>query len=88
MDRHPKVARTRTLGVIFAMDLKVPDTGEYYGSIRNELYRYYINHGVILRPVYHTIYVLPPYIMTNKQLDTVYQIIEDSIEYLTTKKLL
>ena len=61
MDKHPKVARTRTLGVIFALDLEVPNTGEYYGSIRNELYKYYISHGVILRPVYHTIYVLPPY---------------------------
>ena len=88
MDKHPKVARTRTLGVIFALDLEVPDTGEYYGSIRNELYKYYISHGVILRPVYHTIYVLPPYIITDEQLDKVYHIIEESIEHLTNKGLL
>lgn len=88
MDKHPKVARTRTLGVIFALDLEVPNTGEYYGSIRNELYKYYISHGVILRPVYHTIYVLPPYIITDEQLDKVYHIIEESIEHLTDKGLL
>ena len=88
MDKHPKVARTRTLGVIFALDLEVRNTGEYYGSIRNELYKYYISHGVILRPVYHTIYVLPPYIITDEQLDKVYHIIEESIEYLTNKGLL
>jgi adenosylmethionine-8-amino-7-oxononanoate transaminase len=88
MDKHPKVARTRTLGVIFALDLEVPNTGEYYGSIRNELYKYYISHGVILRPVYHTIYVLPPYIITDEQLDKVYHIIEESIEHLTNKGLL
>ena len=88
MDKHPKVAHTRTLGVIFAMDLKVPDTGEYYGAIRNELYRFYIDHGVILRPVYHTIYILPPYIMTDKQLDRVYEIVEESITHLSKKGLL
>ncbi|ATA87712.1 adenosylmethionine--8-amino-7-oxononanoate transaminase [Capnocytophaga gingivalis] len=88
MDKHPKVARTRTLGVIFAMDLKVPDTGEYYGTIRNELYRFYIDHGVILRPVYHTIYILPPYIMTDKQLDRVYEVVEESITHLSKKGLL
>ena len=88
MDKHPKVARTRTLGVIFALDLEVPNTGEYYGSIRNELYKYYISQGVILRPVYHTIYVLPPYIITDEQLDKVYHIIEESIEHLTNKGLL
>ena len=88
MDKHPKVARTRTLGVIVALDLKVPDTGEYYGAIRNELYRFYISHGVILRPVYHTIYILPPYIITDKQLDGVYQVVEESIAYLSQKGLI
>jgi len=88
MDKYPKVARTRTLGVIMALDLKVPDTGEYYGAIRNELYRFYIAHGVILRPVYHTIYILPPYIITDKQLDRVYEVVEESIEHLTQKGLL
>ena len=88
MDKHPKVARTRTLGVIVALDLKVADTGEYYGAIRNELYRFYISHGVILRPVYHTIYILPPYIITDKQLDRVYQVVEESIAYLSQKGLI
>ena len=88
MDKHPKVTRTRTLGVIVALDLKVPDTGEYYGAIRNELYRFYISHGVILRPVYHTIYILPPYIITDKQLDRVYEVVEESITYLSQKGLI
>ena len=88
MDKHPKVAHTRTLGVIVALDLKVHDTGEYYGAIRNELYRFYISHGVILRPVYHTIYILPPYIITDKQLDRVYQVVEESIAYLSQKGLI
>ena len=88
MDKHPKVAHTRTLGVIVALDLQVPDTGEYYGAIRNELYRFYISHGVILRPVYHTIYILPPYIITDKQLDRVYQVVEESIEHLSQKGLI
>ena len=77
---HPKIKTTRVLGVIFALEIKTKTNESYYGNLRNKLYTFFINNGVILRPVGNTIYILPPYIITKKQLQKVYQTIENALE--------
>ena len=77
---HPKVKTTRVLGVIFALEIKTSSEESYYGTLRNKLYNFFIENGVILRPVGNIVYVLPPYIMTNNQLQKVYQTIENALE--------
>jgi adenosylmethionine-8-amino-7-oxononanoate aminotransferase len=77
---HPKVKTTRVLGVIFALEIETSSEESYYGTLRNKLYNFFIENGVILRPVGNIVYVLPPYIMTNNQLQKVYQTIENALE--------
>ena len=77
---HPKVATTRVLGVIIALEIKSDRSESYYGGMRNKLYNFFIEQGVILRPVGNIVYILPPYIMTDDQLQKVYRIIEEAIE--------
>ena len=48
--------------------------------MRNKLYNFFIENGVILRPVGNIVYVLPPYIMTDSQLEKVYQVVENALE--------
>lgn len=78
--QHPKVKTTRVLGVIFALEIKTDNTESYYGNLRNKLYHFFIENGIILRPVGSIVYVLPPYVITDQQLDKVYQIVERAIE--------
>ena len=80
IQKHPKVATTRVLGVIFALEVKTNGAVEYYGSLRNTLYRFFIENGIILRPAGNVIYVLPPYIITDIQLEKVYLTIEKALE--------
>jgi len=77
---HPKVITARTLGVIFAVEIKSDSEESYYGTMRNKLYDFFIDKGVILRPVGNIVYILPPYIITNEQLQYVYTVIEEAIE--------
>ncbi|MBC7522866.1 MAG: adenosylmethionine--8-amino-7-oxononanoate transaminase [Flavobacterium sp.] len=77
---HPKVATTRVLGVIFALEIKVETQQSYYGSLRNKMYNFFIENGILLRPVGNIIYILPPYIITKKQLQKVYFTIEKALE--------
>ncbi len=77
---HPKVKTTRVLGVIFALEIKTETQESYYGTLRNKLYNYFIENGVILRPVGNIIYILPPYIITENQLGKVYSTIEKALE--------
>jgi adenosylmethionine-8-amino-7-oxononanoate aminotransferase len=77
---HPKVKTTRVLGVIFALEIKTNSEESYYGTMRNKLYNFFIENGIILRPVGNIVYILPPYVMTNQQLQKVYQTIENVLE--------
>jgi len=77
---HPKVKSTRVLGVILALEVKTDTTETYYGTMRTKLYNFFIENGVILRPVGNIVYILPPYIITENQLQKVYQTIENALE--------
>lgn len=77
---HPRVKTTRILGVIFAMEIKTENKASYYGTLRNKLYDFFIENGVILRPVGNIVYILPPYIITDEQLNKVYQVVEKALE--------
>ena len=78
---HPNVSNIRQAGVIFAFDLVTEM--ERYGSMRDKIFQHFMDLGVFLRPLGNTIYMLPPYVITNEQLNTVY----GAIESLLNKKL-
>ncbi len=80
LQSHPKVVTTRVLGVIFALEIKTESAASYYGNLRNKLYNFFIENGVILRPVGNIVYILPPYVITNEQLEKVYQVVENALE--------
>ena len=67
---HPKVASTRQCGVIYALDMKMEM--ERYGNLRDQLFNHFMDNGVFLRPLGNTIYILPPYIISEAQLQKIY----------------
>ena len=75
---HPKVSSTRQTGIIYALDLKAQN--ERYGTLRDRLYHFFMEKGVFLRPLGNTIYVLPPYVITDDQLQQVYDAITRCLE--------
>jgi adenosylmethionine-8-amino-7-oxononanoate aminotransferase len=77
---HPKIREIRILGVIMAIELKTDDEAAYYGTLRNKLYQFFIDNGLILRPVGNIIYILPPYVITNNELQKIYDTIVLAIE--------
>jgi len=79
---HPGVADVRHIGSVAAIELKVPDAG-YLSSLRPRLYEFYLNPGVLLRPLGNVLYILPPYAITTDQLDFVYDVIRDSLALLS-----
>ena len=77
---HPKVKTTRVLGVIFALEVTTENQESYYGTLRNKLYDFFIENGIVLRPVGNIVYILPPYVISQNQLEKVYQTIEKALE--------
>ncbi|QMU66038.1 MAG: adenosylmethionine--8-amino-7-oxononanoate transaminase [Flavobacteriaceae bacterium] len=74
---HPKVKATRQIGIIFALDLDIE--ADRYGNIRDQLFHFFIKKGVFLRPLGNTVYIAAPYTISKKQLQKIYQTIEESL---------
>ena len=79
ISKHPKVKSTRVLGVIFALEILVSEKQSYYSNLRNQFYNYFIDKGVILRPVGNVIYILPSYIIAEASLQQIYATIEQAL---------
>jgi len=75
---HPKVTNPRQLGVILAFELNVEM--ERYGNLRNKLFQHFMGNGVFLRPLGSTIYILAPYVISEKELQKVYDSVISALE--------
>lgn len=75
------VKNPRVLGSIFALDIKVENEG-YLADIATHLYKFYLENGVLLRPLGNTVYIMPPYCISQSSLDKVYDTIDESIKYI------
>jgi adenosylmethionine---8-amino-7-oxononanoate aminotransferase len=69
-----RFAGVRQCGTITALDLKVDGEG-YLASVAPQLSAFFIERGVLLRPLGNTIYVMPPYCVTGDELAVIYDAI-------------
>jgi adenosylmethionine-8-amino-7-oxononanoate aminotransferase len=76
---HPKIKIIRQTGTIIAMEWQTGDDTSYFSSLRDTLYNYFLDAGIILRPLGNIIYILPPYCITDAELDYIYSKIEQAL---------
>ena len=79
IEKHAMVKSTRQLGVIFALDLNIKM--DRYGNLRDKLFSFFMKNGVCLRPLGNTIYILPPFVTTDAELQKIYAVIEMALEH-------
>ncbi|MCB0320714.1 MAG: aminotransferase class III-fold pyridoxal phosphate-dependent enzyme, partial [Bdellovibrionales bacterium] len=65
--QHP-----RSLGTLIAVDVQGSEPTGYHHSRRDEIYQHFIERGILMRPLGNTIYVLPPYCISEGELDSCY----------------
>jgi adenosylmethionine-8-amino-7-oxononanoate aminotransferase len=76
-----QVGDTRQIGTVGAMELLADDSG-YLSALRPKLYGFFLERGVLLRPLGNVVYVLPPYVIEPDELHRVYDVIVEAIETL------
>jgi adenosylmethionine-8-amino-7-oxononanoate aminotransferase len=76
-----QVGDTRQIGAVGAIELRAEDPG-YLSSMRPQLYRFFLERGVLLRPLGNVVYALPPYVISPDQLHHVYDVILQGIQTL------
>jgi adenosylmethionine---8-amino-7-oxononanoate aminotransferase len=73
-ERFKNVRRT---GTITALELEVRDSG-YLAGIGPKLLAFFASRNLLLRPLGNTIYVMPPYCVTQADLDEIYVAIAEA----------
>jgi len=76
---HPAVGDVRSIGTMAAVELRADDAG-YSSKMRPKLYKFFINAGVLLRPLGNIVYVLPPYAISSQDLHYIHDRIAESLE--------
>lgn len=64
------IENPRQCGTIVAVDLSASDGG-YLANIGPRAYAFAQEHGILLRPLGNTLYVMPPYCITQSELDKI-----------------
>jgi adenosylmethionine-8-amino-7-oxononanoate aminotransferase len=67
---RPDVTRPRLIGSILAFDVK--EAGGYQSAISRRLSGWYLAHGLNIRPLGSTVYLMPPYCITEAELARAY----------------
>ena len=66
------------IGTIAAIELHAPDAG-YLSRLRSRLYPFFLEQGVLLRPLGNVIYMVPPYVILPTDLHDVYDAITKAL---------
>ncbi|MGX5832044.1 adenosylmethionine--8-amino-7-oxononanoate transaminase [Mesorhizobium sp. 43Arga] len=75
----PRFNNVRTTGTIAALDLSVGNAG-YLAEVGPRLRAFFLERGLLVRPLGNVIYVLPPYCVTSGELDRLYDAIDEAGE--------
>ncbi|MGH9688063.1 MAG: adenosylmethionine--8-amino-7-oxononanoate transaminase [Candidatus Acidiferrales bacterium] len=76
---HPAVGDVRSVGTMAAVELKADDPG-YFSKLRPNLYKFFIDAGVLLRPLGNVIYILPPYVISSAELNSIHDRIAEALD--------
>ncbi|APR54099.1 adenosylmethionine--8-amino-7-oxononanoate transaminase [Sphingomonas koreensis] len=74
-----KVNNLRQLGTIVAMEVEAPQ-GAYLSVLGPRLMSFFRERNVLLRPLGNTVYVMPPYCISDEDLARVYAVIGEALE--------
>ncbi|WP_095080347.1 adenosylmethionine--8-amino-7-oxononanoate transaminase [Mesorhizobium sophorae] len=76
---NPRFTDSRATGTITALDLRTGSAG-YLAEIGPKLRAFFLERGLLVRPLGNVLYLLPPYCITSEELDGLYDAIEEASE--------
>lgn len=79
IQKDSKIKKLRCLGTILAFDITIGEDG-YLNELSKHITEYAMQNNVYLRPLGNSVYIMPPYCITNNELEAVYKTIEMIIE--------
>ena len=79
----PNVRKARSLGTITAIDLLDPAGQGYLSHLGPLLLAHFHAHDVLVRPLGNTVYLMPPYCISEADLDRLYERVADAADMVS-----
>ncbi|NUM50363.1 MAG: adenosylmethionine--8-amino-7-oxononanoate transaminase [Flavobacteriales bacterium] len=81
---YNKVKKSRSLGTILALELDAEQG--YFSNIREEMYSFFLQKGIVLRPLGNVLYFMPPYCINTNEMNLVYEAIHEFLKAYQPKE--
>jgi adenosylmethionine-8-amino-7-oxononanoate aminotransferase len=73
---HKNIISVRNTGTIIAIEIKTPQQSGYLNNLSEKISAWFIKQGILLRPLGNVLYILPPYCISENDLQYIYTNIE------------
>lgn len=83
IENYPSVKKIQSLGTILSIEINTTTRSGYTNPIRDELYNFFLDRNILMRPLGNVIYILPPYIVEENELHYIYKAIVDLLKSIT-----
>jgi adenosylmethionine---8-amino-7-oxononanoate aminotransferase len=77
---NAKLENVRLIGTIIAFELKTNEHSHYLNSASQGIADYFLNKGILLRPLGNIFYLIPPYVISESELNYIYKKIEEFLK--------
>jgi adenosylmethionine---8-amino-7-oxononanoate aminotransferase len=81
------IKEVRQLGTILAIELMSVAESGYLDEIKDYLYPFFLSKKIVIRPLGNVIYLVPPYCLTDNDLNYIYQAILECLTKLANGSL-
>lgn len=82
---HPALEHPRQIGCVAAIDLRT-DSGGYLSDVAPALRGFFLECGLLLRPLGNVLYVMPPYCTSERQIGDIFAAIGDAADRFGTDR--
>lgn len=76
----PGVLDARVCGTILAVELRTDEGSHYLNNLSETISDFFLSRGVLLRPLGNIFYLLPPYVITEQELQHIYDVIREFLD--------
>lgn len=80
LQQFGNIEHIRQRGTVLAFDLITESGTQYFNQVRDKIYTYFMDEGILLRPLGNTMYIMPPYCIKNAELEKIYAAIKSFLE--------
>lgn len=79
---HPKLTDIRSLGTILALEIKTEEHSHYLNNASESIAGFFLKNSIIVRPLGNVLYLIPPYCISEQELDKVYEVMTAFLDQL------